>query len=274
MGLFRPDERKPRRPQAAASLEQPTKLPKDVPYGRVNVAIYPNAGEAVITSKWARGLPVDRSRKDGGAKDPERCQREAVRRARVTMRRYCCEHRLRYMWTLTYADGEKDAGRVRRDVERLVKKIASDRRGRRFPYIFVLEHHKDGQRFHVHMAVPFFFKQKKLEKAWGKGWVFCTDMKSKGECSFAGARRAANYLTKYIAKTFEHSEFGRHRYERAQGFEPERRTISRHDMDDGQSYAEEAFGMRPAFVWSSAEVEVWDGPPTRALFFLGRAPSG
>ena len=216
---------------------------------------------------------VDRSRKGEGANDPARCRKESERRARVTLRRYRVEHRLRYMWTLTYAgSGEHDLARVRRHVEKLIAKVVEDRHGQRFPYIWVAELHATEHGIHVHLAVPFFYKHAKLMKAWGRELVWCTDMKKPGECGLVGYRRAAAYLTKYVGKAFGESAFGRHRYERAQGFEPESYRVRRWDMDHGQDYAEGVFRAKPAFVWRSDSIECWEGPPCRVLFFLGRAP--
>lgn len=273
MGLYRPTATGRTPTAAAPSLDKTTKLPS-VRGGRAWATIYPNAGEAVVTTVTPVLKQVDRSRKASGAMDPERCRANAVRRAKVKLRRFCTEHRLRFMWTLTYREGEVDPKRVRRDIEKMIAKIVQDRRGRRFPWVYVLEHHADGARLHVHMAVPFFYKHAKLMKAWGRGIVFCSERKHRGECSFVAARRTAGYLTKYIAKTFENSASGTHRYERAQGFEPLSYKVRRHDMDDGEEFAVSVFNQRPEQVWRSSFSGGWDGPPCRVLYFNGRAPDG
>ena len=226
-----------------------------------------------MTAWWPTLALVDRSRKGEEAKDPRRCQAEAARRAKVTLRRFCTEHRLRYMWTLTYrGDGEHDISKVRRHVEKLIAKIANNRNGQRFPYVWVPEQHPSGHGIHVHMAVPFFYKHSNLVKAWGRGFVYCTDMKKPGECGMVGCRRAVTYLSKYLGKAFEDAGFGRHRYERAQGFEPYSYKVSRFDLQDGEEYACIVFRTAPTFVWRSESIETWAGPPCRVLFFAGRAP--
>ncbi len=178
------------------------------------------------------------------------------------------------MWTLTYrGDGEHDLAVVRRHVERLLSKVRRDL-GQSFPYLWVPELHKTGHGIHVHMAVPVWFSQKKLGALWGRGFVWCSDMKPKGACSFAGSQVAARYLGKYIGKAFEVAEFGRHRYERAQGYEIVCERTIRYDMDDGRDYAELRFGCLPVFEWSSEGDETWRGPPVLVLFFAGLAPDG
>jgi hypothetical protein len=106
----------------------------------------------------------------------------------------------------------------------------------------------------LHVAVPFFFKHAKLAAAWGRGFVFCTNMRKPGECGFIGTRRSAKYLAKYLGKAFEESALGRHRYERAQGFSVVSYRVRRWDMDDGQEYAEAVvFRAKPGYVWRSED---------------------
>ncbi len=262
-----------RRPKAAASLEKATKLPH-VRDGKCFAHVYPKAGEAVVIGATARRVDVDRSRKLDGCLDPERTKAEAVRRARTTVRRYCTEHGLRYMWTLTYrGSGEHDLARVRRHIEKLIAAVVGAR-GERFPYLWVPELHKTDHGIHVHMAVPFYFDQARLAKLWGRGHVWCSLMGRKGSCGFAQASAAARYVSKYVGKAFEIAEFGRHRYERAQGFPITSYRVRRYDMADGREYAEHVFRCAPSFVWSSTDEEDWSGPPCFVLFFMGRAPDG
>ena len=259
-----------RGPKDTVSLEYATKLPQPRD-GRSFVHIYPRAGEAVVVAVCSH-RKVDRTRKPGGAKDPERTKAEAVRRARTTARRYATEHRLRFMWTLTYRPPfEFDIKRVRRHIERLVKEVAKVR-GERFPYLWVPEFHADGERIHIHVAVPFYFDQKRLTKIWGRGHVFCTDKKPRGGCAFAAAQRSARYLCKYIGKAFEVAEFGNHRYERAQGFAITSHRVRRYDMPDGVEYATNVFGCSPVFQWSSSNQEGWTGPSVEVMFFAGEPP--
>jgi hypothetical protein len=231
-----------------------------------------------VVSALSPSKPADRRRKgEGGtgAIDPQRCREEAVRRARKTLRRFCKEHLLFFMWTLTYGDGgQRDLVKLRRQVETLIAKVVAERGGRRFPYAYVVELHKDGERFHVHVAAPFWFAHARLTLLWGHGHVWCTDKRKRGEARVCGAVRAASYLAKYVDKTFEHSEFGRHRYEVARGWKVTSYQISVRDLDEGQRYAEVVFMAAPEYVWHSCSCEGWAAPPVRVLFFTPSARDG
>jgi hypothetical protein len=96
--------------------------------------------------------------------------------------------------------------------------------------------------------------------------------KAEGAAPFVGYQKAARYLSKYLGKAFDTTEFGCHRYERAQGYEITVERTIRHDMDDGREYAEQRFGYPVVFEWSSASDEEWEGPPLVVLFFAGPAP--
>jgi hypothetical protein len=179
------------------------------------------------------------------------------------------------MWTLTYGHGgQRDLVKLRRQVGRFVAKVVQERGGRRFTWAYVVELHKDGERFHVHMAVPFWFDQRRLTALWGHGHVWCTDKRKRGECTFVGAVRAAGYMAKYLDKTFGFSEFGRHRYEVARGWKVTSYQISVRDLDEGQRYAEAVFMGRPEYVWDSGSCEEWSAPPVRVLFFTPKARDG
>jgi len=261
------------RPQDGPSLDKATKLPKldkatklpklATDQGAVWVTIYPGCGEATLTPVLRRRQP---NKGRNVRSDPERCRAEAARRARTMVRRFCAEYRLIYMWTLTYrGDGEHDIEQVRRHVERLVAKIVQDRNGRRFPYVAVPELHATDHGIHVHMAVPFFYKHAKLMKIWGRGFVWCSAFHQKGECSFAGSRRAA----KYLGKAYDEHTFGKHRYWRAQRFPVERFTFRQRDFDDGEEVAVAVFHWLPYDVWWG---KINDFLPVGVLTFPGRVP--
>lgn len=267
--------RRGRRPQGGApSLDKTTKSPAGhVDGGRVRVTVYPNAGEVVLSPLDGR-REVNRKRKPDGPKNAEACKIAAVSRAKRELRRFCKEFRLCFMWTLTFDGGQCDVDQLRRQVERFIAKVVEDRGGQRFPYAYVVEPHADGERLHVHMAVGFFFPHKRLGVLWGKGFVWCTDKRKRGECAHVGANRAAGYLAKYVGKTFEHSEFGRHRYERARGFDVSSYQLRRKNFDDGQRYAEALFLAAPEYVWNSEQCAEWRGPRVRVLFFKSRPRDG
>ena len=207
--------------------------------------------------------------------DSDRCRQEAARRARRQLRRFCKEHQLFFMWTLTYGNGgQRDLRQLRRQVERLVGKVVRERGGKRFPWTYVVEPHKDGERLHVHMAVPFWFDQRRLTELWGHGHVWCSDKRRRGSCRMVGAIQAANYLAKYLDKQFAGSEAGQHRYEVARGWRVQSFQIGVRDLDEGQRYAETVFMAEPFYRWDSSSCEEWAAPPVRVLFFMPRSRDG
>ena len=54
---------------------------------------------------------------------------------------------------------------------------------------------------------------------------------------------------------------GLHRYEVAQGFQPERVEVYGHSAEDVIERASTLMRSRPVRVWLSASVEGWHGPP-------------
>lgn len=73
----------------------------------------------------------------------------------------------------------------------------------------------------------------------------------------ARLRLGATYLTKYVAKEFDSSEFNRKRYSTTRGFAPVRESFGVTDrMDAVRMFAD----LGPVEVWSSSTVEDWEGP--------------
>lgn len=257
------------RPQGDLSLDTETKLPSSSADGcRFQLNVYPESGEFTVSRVVGR---IAGRRNISRAPDTQRSARSAIARARSRIRRYAAEHGLRFMWTLTYATEQHDPARVLRDVERLVAKVAKERGGQRFPYVRVLELHKSGHGIHVHMGVPFWFAQADLAELWGKGFVWCSDKKPKGAAVAVGARVAARYLSKYVGKAFEVTEFGRHRYECAQGFGVTSYRFLAKSMDDGISDGLSFFPSGIAHFWASTSDPSWLGPPVVAVQCLDRA---
>jgi len=157
--------------------------------------------------------------------DLERSLRQLKRnnmRARRAIEDYMVHNGLTKMWTLTYA---KKTWNRRQVVEDLGQFFEKWRRymGRPFPYVWVIEEHKDGS-FHVHLAVHdgLYTDWKKLGELWGHGLVqFDRAKKITKGVTKREVRRLSKYLTKYIAKDVgDELDEGSHRYEVAQGFSP------------------------------------------------------
>lgn len=200
--------------------------------------------------------------------NPERSRQEAARRARGRLRRYCAANGLNRLGTLTYGPPFcTDPAQVRADLGVFFRSLRQAVGGEPFPYVWVPELHADGRRFHAHFAVGRYIRQSMIRDAWGHGFVSIKRLSdlpvSSGSGSLAESRRAAGYLAKYVAKSFaDQSVQGRHRYDVAQGFVPERMAVWGRSADDVVAQASDLLGrVGPERFWSSSMTEGWQGPP-------------
>ena len=213
-------------------------------------------------------------RREGPASDPVRSAEEAARRARAKVRRYCAANRLNRLGTLTYAgEGCHDPLLLRRDVARFFRSLRSGLGGERFPYLWVPEWHKSGHGLHVHFAVGRYVKRGLIEEAWGRGFVHIKLLGDLpvGSAAMAESRAAAGYLSKYVGKAFDAGRMGGlHRYEVAQGFQPEVVAVwGRSEWEAIGRASELMGGQAPETIWRSAETEGWSGPPAVWLQWAG-----
>jgi hypothetical protein len=247
-------------------LDLATKLGRNVPDGWW-VVVYPDAGEAVVSFK--RGAQVDlQPRADWGIAPEEvaadRALTEAVRRARGHVRRYCAANGLDRLGTLTYrGSGCHDERELRADLGTFFRQLRRGAGRQRFAYLWVAEWHPGGHGLHAHFAVGRYIDKGLIERAWDRGFVEIrrvnTDLRYAS--ALAQARVAAAYLGKYIAKAFE-TTGGLHRYEVAQGFQPQRwRFFAETKEEAVQLCIELRHGAIPTFSVSD-EWEGWQGPPT------------
>jgi hypothetical protein len=81
------------------------------------------------------------------------------------------------------------------------------------------------------------------------------------------ARHAAAYLSKYVGKDFDQAKMGGlHRYDKAQGFEPERVKVYGKSLDQAiQKACGVMHGEEPSLVTTSESWRDWQGPPAVAL---------
>jgi hypothetical protein len=118
---------------------------------------------------------------------------------------------------------------------------------------------------HVHFAVGRYVPQSVIRDTWGRGHVHIKLLSNLpvGSGSLAEARLAARYLCQYVGKGLddERREAGLHRYEVAQGFQPERILVYGDTDSDAIGRASRFMGREPEMVWSSRGVEDWHGPP-------------
>jgi hypothetical protein len=117
----------------------------------------------------------------------------------------------------------------------------------------------------VHFAVGRYVPQPLIRSTWGRGRV---DIRLIGDLPVGSgereeARVAARYLSKYVGKAIADGRrvSGLHRYEVAQGFQPERLTLAGRSEAEVLDRASDEMGSAPVTVWRSATVEGWRGPP-------------
>ena len=74
---------------------------------------------------------------------------------------------------------------------------------------------------------------------------------------------AARYLSKYVGKAIADGRrvSGLHRYEVAQGFQPERLVLGGRTEGEVLDRASDEMVSAPVTVWRSSTVEGWRGPP-------------
>ena len=200
-----------------------------------------------------------------GQPDPVRSQEEAGRRARSKLRRYCAANRLNRLGTLTYAgEGCFDQRQLRSDIAGFFRALRSELGGEPLPYLWVPEWHPGGHGLHVHFAVGRFVKRSLIEAVWERGR---THIKLIGDLPVGSgvleeARRAAGYLAKYVAKNVADERVPRlHRYEVAQGFQPEAVPLTGVSEADVIRQACEIMNGEPSLSWNSSRVEGWRGSP-------------
>jgi hypothetical protein len=225
------------------------------------LTLYPGAGEGGGSFRYSR--PVQRV---PGGGDPARSREEAARRASGKVRRYCAEHRLNRLGTLTYRGaGCHNPYQLRRDVAEFFRSLRGLLAGEPFPYVWVPEWHKTDHGLHVHFAVGRFIPRRLIERAWGHGFVHIKLLGQlpSGSTPRDEARMAARYLSKYVRKSFDSRRIpGLHRYEVAQGFQPVSVRVHGRTFDQVVEQAAEVMGGDPATVWTSEESPGWEGPPS------------
>jgi hypothetical protein len=231
------------------------------------LSLYPSAGEAGCSFQSSVRSPRCYV-PPGSAADPARARAEAARRARSKVRRYAAANLLDKFGTLTYAGtGCHDPGEARTHVASFMRSLRSELGGEPFPYVWVPEWHKSGHGLHLHFALGQYVKQGTIHDVWGRGFVSIKRITGQRHRAprVEGARIAARYLSKYVAKTFESDDLGgRHRYEVGQGFQPQAVRFTGNSDDEVLDHAVEVMGgALPARAWSSSQNDDWQGPPAR-----------
>lgn len=228
------------------------------------MTLYPQAAEAGCSFQSSVRAPRMYV-PPGFAADPERSMQEAARRARAKVRRYAAANRLDRFGTLTYGgEGCHDPAQARADVAVFMRNLRGAL-GSPFPYIWVPEWHSSGHGLHLHFAVGRYVRHSVVSESWGNGFVSIKRITGQrhGAPAIEGSRIAARYMSKYVAKTFADSSLGgRHRYEVAQGFQPEAMRFTGSHEAEVLEAACEVMRKPPARRWSSSQSEDWHGPPS------------
>jgi len=225
-------------------------------------SLYPDAGEGGGSLSARRSLLSV----SDGPPNVQRSREEAARRARGKLRRYCAANILNRHATLTYAPpGCEDPATLRADLAAFFRELRDGLEAGPLPYVWVPEWHPGGHGFHVHVALGRYVPRSAIERAWRHGffWIRLIGDLPVGSGSRREARVVAGYLAKYVSKSFEDDRrpLGRHRYEVAQGFQPDKVLVYGVSAEDVIERASRVIGSGPERVWLSSEVEGWHGPP-------------
>lgn len=250
------------------------------------VSAYPECGEAVVqTCGMTREDRLATLLRRGdqftlrGAGNRERSEKEAARRAAGKVRRWCVRNQADRMITLTMrpevaTDDLGEAWRICDTFRRRMREAGQD------CVLLVPERHKSG-RIHFHGAIPKWIDHSVLEACWGAGFVLISKPRTVGKCSKRERSRImAAYLSKYLAKSFEDegqtasagspsassgcaTAFNGKRYSTSRGTQP--RKVNRSVCSFGEAVyaARDLLDVQEVeLIWSSREVEDWEGPPT------------
>jgi hypothetical protein len=240
------------------------RVPVVAPDPAWGLTLVPAAGEA--GGSFRSGSRPDRPYvPPGHAADPVRSGQEAAKRARRLLRQYCAANSITRLGTLTYGPPRcTDPVLLRQHVGAFFRDLRAGLGGDPFPYVWVPELHKDGVHFHVHFGVGRYVPRGKIEGAWGRGFVHIkrvSDMPV-GSTTREEARRAAGYMSKYVSKSFDGAQGqGLHRYEVAQGFQPEKMRLVGDSRAEVLSKACDVMGAQWTDLWLSEDDEDWEAPP-------------
>ena len=242
-----------------------TRVSEQMTWSGWAMTLYPTAGEA--TGQFVSQRRPGSTGIRGAAQDQERSDAEAAARARRIVRRYCAANGLNRLGTLTYRGaGCHNPGQFRIDVAAFFRLLRSLIGGTPFPYLWVPELHPGGHGLHGHFAVGRFIKRRTIEAAWPHGFVHIKLLGDLpvGSTARDEARRAAGYLSKYVAKSFDEPvrDEGGHRYDVAEGFRPASENFTAASAEELRALANERMAALPRREWSSRESPEWRGPHT------------
>ena len=183
------------------------------------------------------------------------------------MRRYCAANGLNRLGTLTYRGaGNHDPALLREHLGLFFRELRDQLGGRSFAYAWVPEWHKTDHGLHAHFAVGRYISRSQLVRSWPHGFVhikLLSDLPV-GSTRLSEARVAGGYLAKYVAKSFGEARdpvAGLHRYDVAQGFQPEQIRLLGTSASHVLGQASGLLGAAPMRRWCSDEADDWQGAP-------------
>lgn len=192
------------------------------------------------------------------------------------------------MWVLTFADslqGPEGRAECMRRVAAFAERLTAVT-GRQ-PYWYSPELHPGGHGWHVNFFVGRRIPHDQVETIWGAGYVWVKDwaadsrIRSMNAPLIVAIRLGASYGCKYASKDWSEEvlDGGAHRYEVAQGFQPDERAERVATLAEAWAFVHGVFGgCVPERVWSSDEAEDWDAPPVYCFTWSdgldGRPPGG
>ena len=175
----------------------------------------------------------------------------------------CAANRLNRLGTLTYrGEGCHDPRAFRRDVGLFIRRLRRGVGVESMPYLWAPEWHPKGHGLHGHFAVGRYVRRGIIDEGWGHGFVHIKligDLPV-GSGGRAEARQTGRYLAKYVSKE-PAAGSSLHRYEVAQGFQPEKVKVWGRSAEAALAEASILFGSEPEVVWHSENEERWEGPP-------------
>jgi hypothetical protein len=216
--------------------------------------------------------------------DPERSADSAVRRARITLRRYATSLQIDRLGTATFRCRrcnlptgcicDEGPDRPKWDErEYVLACIEAFRRrmravfGEAVALAVVIEHHADDT-LHVHFGFGHFLDKRKVAACWEHGFVDLRRIESKDGRHMGKrerARRCAAYLTKYVTK--EHHRPGVKSYSTTRGLVPAPRRERFMTRNEAVLWLCRENGGLWESEWHSESMETWDAPPVWLLFW-------
>lgn len=217
---------------------------------------YSMGSTEVLIDEWGE-IFMERARLPDLERSKRNLERSA-RRARRAIEDYMVSNCLSKMWTVTYARKCFSRSQAVSDIHDFVKRWR-DYMGRDFPYVWVLEKHKDGS-WHAHFAVHsgLYTEKFALQRLWSHG-IVRFDERHVVNPGKRDMRRLARYLSKYISKEFtDDVDIGTHRYEVAQGYQPGKVTKRFSTLSEAVAFLMMYGDYRK--VWDSVLDPDWTGP--------------